>query len=229
MSKEGIHHNTVNYTTLPNSSMTSDIPVSSSVITHMSPIVCTPVSLGAYTPVSRGVSVPVFHSITKPESPCVPTPMSPSVSPPHSSTMKYEPSDNHVHIQQFHATNGVSQISDGVDWKPMCLQNLGNTFLLLLLYVLLILTTIQLNNSTINQWLYKGMQTSHAPSGIRTHHPNTCPGQGSHQTAGTLTHSATMTRTYMGVFSCTTYMLSQLSSSMSLYNRLFYFLSSSKH
>ncbi len=36
------------------------------------------------------------------------------------------------------------------------------------------------------------MQTSHAPSGIRTHHPSTYPGHGSHQTAGALTHSATM-------------------------------------
>ncbi len=52
MLKEGIYHNTVNYTTLPNSSMTNDLPVSSSVITPISPVVCTPVSLGAYTPVS---------------------------------------------------------------------------------------------------------------------------------------------------------------------------------
>ncbi len=28
--------------------------------------------------------------------------------------------------------------------------------------------------------LYKGTQTSHAPSGIRTHHPSACPGHGSH-------------------------------------------------
>ncbi len=43
--KEGLYHNTVNYTTLPNSSMTNDFSVSSSVITPMSPVVCTPVSL----------------------------------------------------------------------------------------------------------------------------------------------------------------------------------------
>ncbi len=51
MVMEGIYHNTVNYATLPNSSMTNDLPVSFSVITPMSPIV----SLGAYTPVSPGV------------------------------------------------------------------------------------------------------------------------------------------------------------------------------
>ncbi len=42
------------------------------------------------------------------------------------------------------------------------------------------------------------MHTSHATSGIRTHHPSTCPGHGSHQTAGTLTHSATMFNTSVG-------------------------------
>ncbi len=37
--------------------------------------------------------------------------------------------------------------------------------------------------------------TSHAPSRIQTHIPSTCPGHRSHQAAGALTHSATMTRT----------------------------------
>ncbi len=55
MFKEGIYHNSVNYTSLPNSSMTNVLLVSSCVITHMSPIVCTPVYLGVYTPVSPGV------------------------------------------------------------------------------------------------------------------------------------------------------------------------------
>ncbi len=68
MVKEGIYHNTVNYTTLPNSSMTNNLPVSSGVITPMSPVVCTPVSLGAYIPVSPGVSAPVLSSVIKPES-----------------------------------------------------------------------------------------------------------------------------------------------------------------
>ncbi len=68
MVKEGIYHNTVNYTTLPNSSMTNNLPVSSGVITPMSPVVCTPVSLGAYIPVSPGVSAPVLCSVIKPES-----------------------------------------------------------------------------------------------------------------------------------------------------------------
>ncbi len=35
-----IYHNTIYYTTLPNSSMNNDLPVSSSVITPMSPVVC---------------------------------------------------------------------------------------------------------------------------------------------------------------------------------------------
>ncbi len=41
---------------------------------------------------------------------------------PHSSAMKCESSDHHthIHIQQ-------SQVSDGVDWKPIGLPNLGNT------------------------------------------------------------------------------------------------------
>ncbi len=69
MVKEGIFHNTVNYTTLPNSSMTNDLPMFSSVITSVSPVVCTPVSLGAYTLVYPGVSAHVFPSVTKPESP----------------------------------------------------------------------------------------------------------------------------------------------------------------
>ncbi len=107
--------------------MTNDLPVSSSLITPMSLIVYTPVSLGAYTPVSPGVCVPVFPSVTKPESPCVSTPIFPSVSSSHSSTMKSESSDHHVHIQQSHATTSVSQVSDGVDWKPIGLQHLGDT------------------------------------------------------------------------------------------------------
>ncbi len=107
MVKEGIYHNTVNYTTLPNLSMTNNLPVSSSVITPMSPNVCTTVSLVAYTPLSPGVSAPMLASVTKPESPCVSTPISPSVSSPHSSTMKCESSD--------------------LDWKPIGLHNLGNT------------------------------------------------------------------------------------------------------
>ncbi len=41
----------------------------------------------------------------------------------------------------------------------------------------------------------QGYTTCHASSGIQTHHSSTCPGQGSHQTAGALTHLATMTRT----------------------------------
>ncbi len=34
------------------------------------------------------------------------------------------------------------------------------------MYVLLTLTTIQMINNAINKWLYKGMQTSHAPVGF---------------------------------------------------------------
>ncbi len=49
------------------------------------------------------------------------------------------------------------------------------------MYFILILTTIQLINNTMNLYLYKGTQTSHAPSGIRTHNPSTCHGHGSHQ------------------------------------------------
>ncbi len=60
-------------------------------------------------------------------------------------------------------------------------------------FFLLILTTIQLINNAMNRWLYKGTQTSHVPSGIRTHNPSTCPGHGSHQTASAITHSANMT------------------------------------
>ncbi len=124
-----IYHNTVNYTTLPNSSMTNDLPMSSSVITPMSSVVCTPASLGAYTPVSPCVSAPVLSSVIKPESPCVPMPVSPGVSSPHSSAMGCESSDphNHILIQHSHATTSVSQVSDGVDWKPIGLQNLRNT------------------------------------------------------------------------------------------------------
>ncbi len=84
-------------------------------------------SLGAYTPVSPGVSTPVLSCVIKPESPCVPMPVSPGVSP-HSSAMECGSSDphNHILIQQSHATTSVSQVSDGVDWKPIRLQNLDN-------------------------------------------------------------------------------------------------------
>ncbi len=44
-----------------------------------------------------------------------------------------------------------------------------------------------------------------APSGIQTHHPSTCPVHGSHQTAGALTHSATMT-SYLMVENMSTFM-----------------------
>ncbi len=96
MVKERIHHNTANYTTLPNASLTNDLTVSSSVCTSVSPC--------AYTHVSPGVSAPVLHSVTKPESSLVSTPISPSVSSPHSSTLKCESSDHHthIHIQQSH-------------------------------------------------------------------------------------------------------------------------------
>ncbi len=129
MVKEGIYHNTVNYTTLHNSSMTNDLPVSSSVITPISPVVCTPVSLGAYTPMSPGVSAPVLSSVIKPECPWVPMPVSPGVSSPHSSAMGCGSSDphNHILIPQSHTTTSVSQVSGRVDWKPIGLQNLGNT------------------------------------------------------------------------------------------------------
>ncbi len=108
MVKEGIYHNTVNYTTLPNSSMTNDLPVSSGVITPMSPVVCTAVSLGAYTPIFPSVSAPVLSSVIKPVSPCV--------SSLHSSTMGCESSDphNHILIPQSRVTTSVSQVSDEV-------------------------------------------------------------------------------------------------------------------
>ncbi len=88
----------------------------------MSPIICTPVSLGAYTPLSPGVSTPVLSSVIKPESPCVPMPVSLGGSSPHSCAMGCESSDphNHILIPQSHATTGVSQVS-------ISLQNLGNT------------------------------------------------------------------------------------------------------
>ncbi len=59
MVKERIYHNTVNYTTLPNSSMTYDLPVSPSVITPMSPVVCTTVSLGFLIHPCLLVSAPI--------------------------------------------------------------------------------------------------------------------------------------------------------------------------
>ncbi len=75
MVKEGKYHNTVNSTTLPNSSMTNNLPVSSSVITPMSHIYYT-VSLVVCTPVSTDVSTPVFSNVPIPESQCVHTPIS---------------------------------------------------------------------------------------------------------------------------------------------------------
>ncbi len=102
MVKEGIHHNTVNYTTLPNSSMTNDLPVSSSVITPMSPIVCRPVSLGAYTSMSPDVSAPVLYSVIKPECPCVRMPVSLGVSSLHSSAIGSGSSDPH-NLFLFHS------------------------------------------------------------------------------------------------------------------------------
>ncbi len=55
--------------------------------------------------------------------------LSPGVSSPHSSAMGCGSSDphNHILIAQSHATTSVSQVSDGVDWKPTGLQNLCNT------------------------------------------------------------------------------------------------------
>ncbi len=41
------------------------------------------------------------------------------------------------------------------------------------MYVLLVLTSIQLINNTINELLYKGTQTSHDPSWIQTHNTST--------------------------------------------------------
>ncbi len=127
MVKEGIYHNFVNYTASPNSSMTNDLPVYSSVITPMSTVVCTPVSPGIYQ-CSRGVSAPMLSSVIKPESSCVPMPVSPGVSSLHSSAMGCVLSDHHNHIliQQSHANTSVSQVPDGLDWKPIGLQNLGN-------------------------------------------------------------------------------------------------------
>ncbi len=47
----------------------------------------------------------------------------------HSSAMGCGTSDphNHILIQQSHATTNVSQVSNGVDWKPIGLHNFGNT------------------------------------------------------------------------------------------------------
>ncbi len=73
------------------------------------------------------MSAPVLPSVTQRESPCVLTPISPSVSLPHSSTMKCELSDHHVHIiQQSLTTTSVCQVADGVHWKPIGLHSLGN-------------------------------------------------------------------------------------------------------
>ncbi len=66
---------------------------------------------------SPGVSAPVLPCVIKPESPCVPM----SVSSPQFSAMGCESSNsyNHIRISQSHATASVSQVSDGVDWKPI--------------------------------------------------------------------------------------------------------------
>ncbi len=88
MVKEGIYHNTVNYTSWLMTYLCL------SMWLHLCHLLC------VYTPVSPGVSAHVFPSVTKPESPCVPIPISSSGS------------------------------SDGVDWKPIGLQNLGNTYYL---------------------------------------------------------------------------------------------------
>ncbi len=50
-----------------------------------------------------------------------------------------------------------------------------------ILNVLTVLSVCQHLHITMNLYLYKGTQTSHAPSGIRTHNPSTCHGHGSHQ------------------------------------------------
>ncbi len=39
--------------------------------------------------------------------------------------MTFDPSDHPIHIIQI--TTGVLQFSNGVEWKPIILQNLGNT------------------------------------------------------------------------------------------------------
>ncbi len=46
----------------------------------------------------------------------------------------------------------------------------------------------------------KGMNSSYVASGFQTHDPSTCTGHRWHQTAGTLTQSATMARTYTFCF-----------------------------
>ncbi len=63
MVKEGIYQNTVTSMTLPTSSMTNDLPVSSSMTTPMPPIVCTPVPHGVGTPVISYCVIPEFISV----------------------------------------------------------------------------------------------------------------------------------------------------------------------
>ncbi len=50
----------INSTTLPNSSIIYILPMYPSVTAPVLPIVCTPVSLGAYTPASPDVSIPAI-------------------------------------------------------------------------------------------------------------------------------------------------------------------------
>ncbi len=80
------------------------------------------------------MSAPVLSSVIKPESPCVPMPVSPGMSSLHSSAIYgcggSSDHHNHILIPQSHATTTVSQVWDGVDWKPIGLQNLGNTYYL---------------------------------------------------------------------------------------------------
>ncbi len=45
------------------------------------------------------------------------------------------------------------------------------------------------------KWFHMGTEASQSHGRFRIHDPNTCPGNGSHQTAGALTHSATMLST----------------------------------
>ncbi len=79
MVNEGIYHNIETSATLPSSSITNDLPVSSSVITPMSHIVSyIYVSWSMYTCVCWCVYTCV-SSVTKHEYPCVSTPECPGV------------------------------------------------------------------------------------------------------------------------------------------------------
>ncbi len=89
---------------------------------HLCHLLYEHLSRRANTPMSPSVSAPILSSVIKPKSPCVPVPVSPGVSSTHSCNHQ-----NHILIQQSHATTSVAQVSDGVDWKPIGLQNLCNT------------------------------------------------------------------------------------------------------